>query len=478
MIGLTKSGKEDGLRFPQFHQQILYQSHWEAGEVFGRIRIVIAEGIIHDAESPHFRWTSPFQRVKDVIAFAFQHAPQRRYHQLVLEKSLISWMSDVLEFSNIAWPNAGMWKKGAPYFPPMSGPNPSKTQSGEEVHAHSPRQPSIWANANTSAPSAIQSKKIAPVDFRSASTTAPSMAPLNHSRWARKTVDLDAPIGAVGHDDPFTDFQYINAGPRQNKRSTIQDTSMHDYESTSGTDGTRAYTNMSGVSYEYGWNAGTNDRGVDEAITNLVKQMSPEKKDELLVQALSPDKPNRFGTQPPTNTPSNETSLECQSLTTEPVAAELKNQQKFDCANTRFSPSHHLTDDLVEPSLPDQGLHKPNDNTDPIKASPAHSIRVKKRMIDHEEDKENHEMRNRATSVEVTRTSSTTYKMSAFALDKHLFGEGELSRPRSGSSGSKRKRITPETVERAEVGRQAQVGWDGEDDHGDDGSAQEGSFIE
>jgi hypothetical protein len=38
------AGNAKPLRFPQFHQEILHQSHWAAGDLLGRIRVVIAEG--------------------------------------------------------------------------------------------------------------------------------------------------------------------------------------------------------------------------------------------------------------------------------------------------------------------------------------------------------------------------------------------------------------------------------------------------
>lgn len=59
------------LRFPAFHREILEQRHWDAGDVNGRIRLVLAEGFSRPLRSP------PFERVKDTIVFSFQHAPLR-----------------------------------------------------------------------------------------------------------------------------------------------------------------------------------------------------------------------------------------------------------------------------------------------------------------------------------------------------------------------------------------------------------------
>jgi hypothetical protein len=69
---VDKNGNQDSLRFPPFHQEILQQSHWDAGELHGRVRVTISEGFSRPRRSP------PFERVKDIIAFSFQHAPLRK----------------------------------------------------------------------------------------------------------------------------------------------------------------------------------------------------------------------------------------------------------------------------------------------------------------------------------------------------------------------------------------------------------------
>lgn len=63
------------LRFPVFHSEILDQTHWEAGETHGRIRVVIAEGVIGQALNDANG--KAFDRLRDVITFSFQHAPRR-----------------------------------------------------------------------------------------------------------------------------------------------------------------------------------------------------------------------------------------------------------------------------------------------------------------------------------------------------------------------------------------------------------------
>lgn len=73
---LDRNGNQDSLRFPSFHEEVLHHPHWDAGETYGRIRVVIAEGFTRPHRSP------PFERVRDVIIFSYQHAPLRKlYHQ-------------------------------------------------------------------------------------------------------------------------------------------------------------------------------------------------------------------------------------------------------------------------------------------------------------------------------------------------------------------------------------------------------------
>lgn len=68
------------LEFPTFHPQTLTATHkeWRALNGFGRIRIVISEGIQSDI--------SNFQRIAPVVSFSIAHAPR-----LILEASGIAW---------------------------------------------------------------------------------------------------------------------------------------------------------------------------------------------------------------------------------------------------------------------------------------------------------------------------------------------------------------------------------------------------
>ncbi|KAL2351183.1 hypothetical protein BJ546DRAFT_361737 [Cryomyces antarcticus] len=83
----TAKGQGQQLRFPPFHQEVLAQSHWTAGESLGRIKVIVSEGYQGLGQGK-----VQFERVNDIVCFSFQHAPL-----------------DVLEQSAIAWPNASMW---------------------------------------------------------------------------------------------------------------------------------------------------------------------------------------------------------------------------------------------------------------------------------------------------------------------------------------------------------------------------------
>ncbi|ELR03055.1 hypothetical protein VC83_05151 [Pseudogymnoascus destructans] len=121
-INVNKNGDLEPLRFPEFHQELLSQNYWNAGDDLGRIKIIIAEGL--HRESP----AMSFDRIKNIVAFSFQHAPL-----------------EVLESSSIAWPNAEMWRHISFVAGMLPGGNvPRKSSEGAvEAHSHSPRRRSI-----------------------------------------------------------------------------------------------------------------------------------------------------------------------------------------------------------------------------------------------------------------------------------------------------------------------------------------------
>lgn len=73
-LDTDKSGIHGLLKFPPFHMEMLTQSWWSAGENMGRIKIVIAEGLMRSSAA------SQFERTKNIVSFSFQHAPLRERH--------------------------------------------------------------------------------------------------------------------------------------------------------------------------------------------------------------------------------------------------------------------------------------------------------------------------------------------------------------------------------------------------------------
>lgn len=65
----TKNGELELLRFPPFRSELLQQSYWNPADELGRIKIVVSECFPRDSV------TVPTERVKNIVAFSFQHAP-------------------------------------------------------------------------------------------------------------------------------------------------------------------------------------------------------------------------------------------------------------------------------------------------------------------------------------------------------------------------------------------------------------------
>ncbi|KAK3710414.1 hypothetical protein LTR37_010257 [Vermiconidia calcicola] len=102
------------LHFPPFHREIMSQSHWNAADRVGRIRVELSAGY---APEPIGRYV----KLRDVVTFAFQPAP-----------------IELLEHSGVAWPNAHMFM------------NPLQANRFHNVHA-----------ANAIMPAAVKHKRVA-----------------------------------------------------------------------------------------------------------------------------------------------------------------------------------------------------------------------------------------------------------------------------------------------------------------------------
>ncbi|KAF7561416.1 hypothetical protein G7046_g2725 [Stylonectria norvegica] len=211
-----KNGDLEPLKFPTFRQELLQQNYWSPADDMGRIKVVISEGFPRDSLS------MPIERVKNIVAFSFQHAPL-----------------EILESSSIAWPNQSMWRR-SPFTASM--PVPTQQSQDLESHAHSPRRRDNGVAGASSGYSAPVIQGI----MSNSSTSSPTKGPM-----------LSMPLGA-GHvgPDPFGNsnayFEWLstmgmgmgmndaaNAGQTsssgmRNTRRTSTDVSMPDYPSQAG----------------------------------------------------------------------------------------------------------------------------------------------------------------------------------------------------------------------------------------------------
>lgn len=85
----------------------------------------------------------PLERVKNVVAFSFQHAPlgELLLTSLATLPNFLTTYKEILETSMIAWPNPAMWRQ-APYNSSLIAQQVSPQRSYDEVetHSHSPRR--------------------------------------------------------------------------------------------------------------------------------------------------------------------------------------------------------------------------------------------------------------------------------------------------------------------------------------------------
>ncbi|KGO43082.1 hypothetical protein PEX1_068690 [Penicillium expansum] len=342
--GLDRDGNQDTLRFPPFHPEILQQKHWDAGDSQGRIKIVIAEGFSRPNRSP------PFERYKHVIAFSFQHAPL-----------------DVLEFSDIAWPNPNMW---------LAMPNASRYGSaarygtskvvGDGAHGHSPSKPCrpehrITITANTSS----QSSSNAATYSGSASSTYNAWTPnrgfpIPSMQWNGYPEPRWDPHDAYIVEPVMDAFVDDRAWRQRGARSSREDIPMPDYASTGSTSSRAISSSMTGMSYEHSKQPSINSCLEDEQYNDLI-------------QTLTPTKAPPVGTRAPSNTPSTATTAISASKLS--AAAEARSAGY----NTRSRRASALRE-ISQPSTRDvSGSSEPKNLTpSKIGASPSDKVRSKK----------------------------------------------------------------------------------------------------
>ncbi|KAJ5895550.1 hypothetical protein N7495_007241 [Penicillium taxi] len=273
---IDRNGNRANLRFPDWHPEILEHPDWDASDTHGRIKVVIAEGFSRPHRSP------PFERIKDVIVLAFQHAPK-----------------DILEYSNIAWPNPCMWTRVASQ---TRGNYNSATAYGDtreradEIHGHSPSKPQPGNMARIGVPVSTAQQPVYNAWVSSRAFPIPASQAAEWQAYQRRTWYPEQPGPEPFMNQPtMATLTHDPVWDHQGARSSREDVLMPDYSNSSL--GSRAISSttgissaMSGVSYEHS-QAGSVSAPMNEEQYNL------------LIQSLTPTKPSSIGLHALSNTP-------------------------------------------------------------------------------------------------------------------------------------------------------------------------------
>ncbi|KAJ5659055.1 hypothetical protein N7507_005506 [Penicillium longicatenatum] len=272
VIDIDRDGNQDVLRFPPFHPEILDQQHWDAGDPFGRVKVIISEGFARPDRSP------PFERVKDVITLSFQHAPL-----------------SILEYSNIAWPNSNMWTQALRVGPKfdstgkVGGAGPDDTPHGHSPSRPEPRLPQTISNESSSTQSGASNV------WASNAWVSNRAFPFPVPQWDRQGHERRWGFYPDRYFEPLTTEQVIeplitdDVWNHRGARSSREDVPMPDYSSIASS---RAMSSVAGMSYGHSKQASMTTPGDDDQINELIQAMTPTKV------------PPTTGTRAPSNTPS------------------------------------------------------------------------------------------------------------------------------------------------------------------------------
>ncbi|KAK4943195.1 2-isopropylmalate synthase (Alpha-isopropylmalate synthase) (Alpha-IPM synthetase) [Elasticomyces elasticus] len=270
-------GKAHRLRFPKFHREILQQPTWEPSDPVGRIRVVISEGVLRETSPP----AAPdvmFDRLRDVVAFSFQHAPQ-----------------NILEYSGIAWPNPALFGKASKRSmrpPPIGDRLPPV--SGHEAHSHSPNRTVTAVRSGRPSSKGVDSfqKRLNAQTFSDVQSD-----PVNKltAFQSMRKCSPESGDSAEGEDPFLCPPRTSTQQWRLQLRSSSHDVPMPDYK----TDNSASYTAMSEISFP----RASFLKHMNQANpTEIVQALSPARQEELL-KALSVSQSPARGTDAPANTP-------------------------------------------------------------------------------------------------------------------------------------------------------------------------------
>lgn len=284
---------------------------------------------------------------------------------------MLTWIADILEFSNIAWPNPKMWLpsgNGPRYFP---GNGYGNTKRPDDPHGHSPSKPNgttVNSSSQSSSSNAAtyNSSHHQPGNPSSFAWTPHRGFPIPSTQWT------DYPRGPrwEGQDTYIVEpaleaFVDDTAWRQRGARPSREDVPMPDYASSSTS--SRAISSMTGISYEH------------SKQPSIIAAMDDEQYSEL-IQSLTPTKLPTMGTRAPSNTPSATVPAG------KPSAAAKARSEGYGRLTRRTSalceisqPStRDVSDSSMQPVYEKDAVDWP---TSKVGASPSEKIKSKKEVV-------------------------------------------------------------------------------------------------
>lgn len=225
------------------------------------VSLFLKASLVHFARLPlkelKISSCSPFNTLHSVSLFCF-----------LISWVLLTWPPDILEYSNIAWPNPSMWTPTRPAFKYATANNAAGTnETKADDHSHSPSKTFV----------------VPPQTYNPWSQTRPFPLP---QAWQ----SYQDPRHLNNHfSEPFTEPTQLlseRAWNQRNARSSREDIPMPDYSSSSAAS-SRVISSGAGS-----YSAGSYEQSVH----------MDDDQYNMLIQALTPTKVR--GVHAPSNTPS------------------------------------------------------------------------------------------------------------------------------------------------------------------------------